>query len=998
MQYDWSDSWLQQAAGWKAVKEGIALHARGLIQNARLNEEGCQGVFVGTKTRRVKVVRLNASLAEAFCGCAENQRSGSICEHAVAVILSARESQSHPSATVLAVETENHAMTKQAYRIRFFPSWNKEWQQGRLTAMIEKSDRPSDEFDVDFHEWLLMQGVAKKSCPLTLSLHGVALDSFLRAIIGHNEIICDKQTIVFHAAYPKLVVRSQAEDGHWIFFIDELSGHFLGGKLGPWLKINEHLFEIEEGDDRGYLYQIITEKRLKITYNQYFSSIFLRQSFVPSSNEDTLAGLDFVAVAPMWKFHVDGSLRQLRLSIQKIYQVEERSYTALMNDDPGFLCQLSNKCFYSAPGKEQIVRDALLRDGWHWHEDRKEWQLRDESKILDFLVEGEGSPEGEWCLSSQLSNIRGGMVLVKPTLEVSRASPDASRIRLGFTTEGGKPLDADKIRALLQSGKRLIQTNDGNSLLLPRDSWEVFERSVRDLKLEQKKGEYLASRHQEIAIEYLRKYIDKTNKSNELSEAIPLVFPVLNASLREYQLRGVNWLHDRLTRYGFGLLADEMGLGKTLQTIALLSLLASLEHPALVVVPTSLLSNWLLEVERFAPELNVLVIHGPNRDSLHATKEHHVIVTSYGILMNDRALFMKREYSVMVLDEASAIRNPDTEVARCVFRMNARAKLALTGTPLENHLRDLWSIFQFLQPGYLGDRKAFRENYESIESISAPVLQSLRIRVMPFMLRRTKEEVAKDLPAKIETDDWCELSPDQSKLYQSVWEEGLAKVESLCQESESAARMSLLTVLLRLRQICCDAALVAPELAQSWSLEQRSRKMERLFEILRGAIDSGRKMLVFSQFAQQLKLIERECDAVGVKTLILDGSTRNRQEIVDKFQRADGPSMFLISLKAGGYGLNLTRASTVVHFDPWWNPAAERQASDRAHRIGQTQTVNVYRLLTRGTVEERVIKLQQGKSMLAEQLFSDLPGIHSGVLPSLSQLHELLRYRVSSTA
>jgi SNF2 family DNA or RNA helicase len=359
--------------------------------------------------------------------------------------------------------------------------------------------------------------------------------------------------------------------------------------------------------------------------------------------------------------------------------------------------------------------------------------------------------------------------------------------------------------------------------------------------------------------------------------------------------------------------------------------------------------------------------------------------------MNDRARFLTREYSLMVLDEASAIRNPDTEVARCCFRMKARAKLALTGTPLENSMQDLWSIFQFLQPGYLGERRQFQENYERGASKDPAAAQSLRLRVMPFLLRRTKEEVVKDLPEKVETDDWCDLSPEQAELYQQVWETGLKKIEKLAAAHDSTAHMTLLTLLLRMRQICCDAALVAPELAKTWSLAQRSRKMERLFDLIQGTRESGRKMLVFSQFAKQLHAIEAECQQRGYETLRLDGATRDRQGLVDRFQRDDGPGVFLISLKAGGYGLNLTKASTVVHFDPWWNPAAEQQASDRAHRIGQTQTVNIYKLLTRGTVEERVKNLQASKSQMAAQLFGG-SGSQGGLagMPTMKEIQELL--------
>jgi superfamily II DNA or RNA helicase len=999
MEYDWSDAWLQQAAGWKAVKDGVSLHSRRLVQNARLNEGECQGVIASSKPRRVRVRRLTASTAETLCGCPENQRTGAMCEHAVAVIIAARETRegekpsSHEGGSSQTAPQASVARVK-AYRVRWYPSWQREWQQHRLTVAVENSDRLIDEADTTFHEWVTRQGLNQKPLPWMLSLEGQTLESFLAALTNHADVVCEKQTIVCNSGMPQVRVRSRSEEDHWVFMLDDIPGEFLGNKVSAWWRKNEHLFEINSLEDRIFLFQLFTEKQAIITHSQYFLSIELQQILISAPGHDEVSEVVPSPVDPYWRFHVDGSLRQLRMTVKKLYRMFDRSWEGEIDDYPGFLGQFSNKCFYSVPGDGLPVRQRLQNLGWVWRKERGEWQLSDEALIQRFVANGHedfGLEKCDWVWTSNLTTIRERCVVVKPQIEIVRTNHEASRVSMSFVTEQGKPLDADKIRHLLQSGKRSIQTNDGKTLLLPQESWDVFQRSVSDLRLMQKQGEYLASRHQEIAIEYLRAYVYKTLTFNDLSNEKELALPLLDASLRSYQSEGVCWLHDRLSRYGFALLADEMGLGKTLQTIAVLSLLAKPGEPALVIVPTSLLDNWRLEIERFAPSLKVLVIHGVKRDKLHESSGHHVIVTSYGILVNDRALFLKREYSLMVLDEASVIRNPDTEVARCCFRMKAAWKLALTGTPLENHLRDLWSIFQFLQPGYLGDRKVFHDTYEAERLATLPALQSLRVRVMPFMLRRTKDEVAKDLPAKIESDDWSDLSQEQAQLYRTVWEEGMARVESARLQSEAAGRMSLLTLLLRLRQICCDAALIAPELVQSWSLEQRSRKMERMFELWQGTVDSGRKMLVFSQFAQQLQLINKECQKRQVETLVLDGSTRNRQELVDRFQQSDGPSLFLISLKAGGYGLNLTRASTVVHFDPWWNPAVERQASDRAHRIGQTQTVNVYRLLTRGTVEERVKKLQAEKSRLVDQIFDAGTGFLT--MPTMDQLDGLLRHR-----
>lgn len=999
MQHDWSDAWLQQAAGWKAVKEGRALQACGQVQNARFEGEECSGTLHGSKPRRVKVRRLSATLAETFCSCPENRRSGAMCEHAVAVILAARAAAegggaAHKTAPMAPPSISAPQAPTTALAVRFFPRWEEEWAKHRCTVRIEASERDAEETDEALAQWAKRQGIDKKPLPWMLTLGPGTMEEFLECLIGHSEILCEKQTIVCNTDLPRLLVRSQRSGDEWRFALDEEAGRFLGGKNSSWWHKNKQMFQTNDEFLRKFLFTLFSEKYSVITASQYFNNLSLQEILDSKDAEDAIFAWKSQTLDPLWHIEIEGSLRQLRLRVEKSYQVGDQVLRRPWRAPGGYLHERANVCFYSKDHDEKPCENLLKQQGWVWDADKSIWALTTEEEILRYVSEGRGQLRSfcqTYAESPQLAAILECVVTIKPHLEVRQENSQELSVSMQFSASGGKAFDPAKIRQLLQSGKRLIQTNDGTSLLLPRDSWEVFQRTATDLHLEQKKGEFLAKKSHGLLIEYLRKYIDKSLIENGLSVEQSLHFPALRAQLRDYQAWGAGWLHDRLQSHGFALLADEMGLGKTLQTIALLTLIATPEAPALIVVPTSLLYNWDAEIRRFAPSLQTIVLHGSGRDALHDQEGHHVIVTSYGVLMNDRARFMKREYSLMVLDEASAIRNPDTEAARCCFRMKARAKLALTGTPLENSMQDLWSIFQFLQPGYLGERRQFQETYERAGAADPAATQSLRLRVMPFLLRRTKEEVVKDLPEKVETDDWCDLSPEQAELYQSVWESGLKTIEKLAAANDSAAHLTLLTLLLRLRQICCDAALVAPELAESWTLGQRSRKMERLFELIQGTRDSGRKMLVFSQFAKQLHAIEAECQQRGFETLRLDGATRNRQDLVDRFQSDDGPAIFLISLKAGGYGLNLTKASTVVHFDPWWNPAAEQQASDRAHRIGQTQTVNIYKLLTRGTVEERVKNLQTTKSQLAAQLFgAPTTKGNLGGMPSMKEIHDLL--------
>jgi SNF2 family DNA or RNA helicase len=323
----------------------------------------------------------------------------------------------------------------------------------------------------------------------------------------------------------------------------------------------------------------------------------------------------------------------------------------------------------------------------------------------------------------------------------------------------------------------------------------------------------------------------------------------------------------------------------------------------------------------------------------------------------------------VVVDEASLIRNPDTDHAKAIFKLQASGRIALTGTPLENGVRDLWSIFRFVQPGWLGGREDFKARYElpltSGES-AAMVMERLRLKISPFLLRRTKQQVAPELPSKLFIDEFCDLSPDQQAVYRELLIEGRKRVDAIADSGNTgAARMQMLTALLRLRQTCCDLALLGNDQFKQLLVARRSAKLQRLLELIEEAVNGNHRMLVFSQFRTQLLEIEKSISERGWESLRLDGQSRNRQQLVDRFQQADGPPVFLISLKAGGYGLNLTAADTVVHFDPWWNPAAEAQATDRAHRIGQTRPVTVYRLLTRGTVEEKVLRLQTKKRELA---------------------------------
>lgn len=450
------------------------------------------------------------------------------------------------------------------------------------------------------------------------------------------------------------------------------------------------------------------------------------------------------------------------------------------------------------------------------------------------------------------------------------------------------------------------------------------------------------------------------------SNAVPADFV---GELRPYQREGLRWLNALADAGLGGVLADDMGLGKTVQLLAHLLALkqsSALTQPALVVAPTSLIPNWQAEAARFAPTLKLLTLQGPERvRSFDRLAGHDVILTSYALLPRDLAVLREQPFALVVLDEAQQVKNPRTQARRALLSIAATRRLCMTGTPLENHLGELWSQMDLAVPGLLGDEGAFRRHYRiPIERQADAECQArLNHRLAPFILRRTKAQVAADLPKKTEIARRIELSGRQRELYESL-RVNLAEElrEVIRQRGLEHSGIIVLDALLKLRQACCDPRLVKLESARG---VRESAKLELLMEMLPALVAEGRRVLLFSQFTEMLALIARELDRRHLKYATLTGDTRDRAEPVRKFQDGEVP-LFLLSLKAGGVGLNLTAADTVIHYDPWWNPAAEAQAADRAHRIGQDKPVFVYRLICANTVEERIEVLKARKAELAQ--------------------------------
>jgi SNF2 family DNA or RNA helicase len=468
--------------------------------------------------------------------------------------------------------------------------------------------------------------------------------------------------------------------------------------------------------------------------------------------------------------------------------------------------------------------------------------------------------------------------------------------------------------------------------------------------------------------ERIRKLGKNLKNFKEISNvSLPKTF---KGELRNYQQEGLNWLQF-LKEYELGgILADEMGLGKTVQVLAHIAKERSvkkLEYPFLVIAPTSLMVNWRMEAEKFVPDLKVLTLHGANRkEYFDDINKYDLVLTTYPLLNRDKDILLANKYHTIILDEAQTIKNSKAKASQIVNQLKADHRLCMTGTPMENHLGELWSLFNFLLPGYLGDNKQFNNLFRTPIEKAGDTRRNevLSKRIKPFILRRTKQAVVTELPKKTEMIRMVELEGKQRDLYETIRVSMDKKLrDTIAERGVARSHIMVLSALLKLRQVCCDPALI-----KSGIKVTQSAKREELMKMLREMVEDGRKILLFSQFTSMLALIEEELVKEKIDYVKLTGQTIDRETPVRDFQAGKIP-IFLISLKAGGTGLNLTAADTVIHYDPWWNPAVEDQATDRAHRIGQDKPVFVYKLITSGTVEEKIIEMQAKKRKLMDGIF-----------------------------
>ncbi len=656
-----------------------------------------------------------------------------------------------------------------------------------------------------------------------------------------------------------------------------------------------------------------------------------------------------------------------------------------------------------------LLRDAEL--------EREAWQRLEEAGLV--WEDGAFRAEGETALrfwSNGIGRLPSGWRRRLPPGLVGlrvRHEPVTASLRVGFGAKGwfevdlrlGHPeaeVDVDVLRAALADGLSHVTLKDGSVAPIDRAAVGPVLAALDD------SDGLLAPGRTELPpwlAGVLGALVAAVGAGAKLEpeaaallqalegQALPKLEPPagLAGKLRPYQAAGYSWLAFLKERGLGALLADEMGLGKTIQALAYLLLAKERGEtaPALVVTPTSVLPNWLREAERFTPSLRAIAFSGGKR-KLPAAGEADLVVTSYALLRRDAEQLAGVDWSAVILDEAQHVKNPSSATAQAAWALPGKFRVVLTGTPVENRPLDLWSLFRFLVPGLLGGQEDFRRRYEGPVGEAALAAQRrLALRIRPFLKRRLKRDVLSELPEKQEAEVVCDLTEPQRKIYRQVLDEVRREVFGAIEERGVArSQVNILAGLLRLRQVACDPRLLKVERETS---AEDSAKLQLWRELLDEALDGGHRVICFSQFVEMLSLMRRELDGAKIPYEYLDGRTRDRQAIIDRFNGVEGkPSadVFLISLRAGGTGVNLATADTVLLYDPWWNPAVEDQAVDRVHRIGQSREVSVYRLVARGTVEEKILELKQKKRDVSGRLLS---GEGGGAAFTAEEVEELLR-------
>jgi len=940
-----TERFLSDAGGWQVLKEAKGLREAGKVTGATFEPPMLRGtVRDGVKEYRAGLRIVTRTNIENLCTCRISRERGMVCAHSVAVGLAFLKGADVPTG-----------------------------RGGEGTIEAAPVEEAAPKFSLDEGKQAILHVIIAPTFTSGWEKDSVVLGA---------EIETGGRRILAHALDPNGIYRVTTYDFQAIQQLRAINGSQLPGMMNLNRAKCRAVLEALKGHPRVTLGR---GKPIDTT------ELLAQVGEESGSPEETIQRETRLAPGrPQFVLQLEGSLNHMAAKLQVRYGDRVLRAGEQEGAREGFRYREESGGWRGRNSEgERSALEKLREAGFSTPDAQGGMVLKGERAILRFLGGTLPALESAWKveLGARFTNINETIAQVRPRVEVQGSGENWFELSVSLGTPEGQTFSSAEIQRLLQMGQNHVRMKNGGIAVFDPHILDELGEALADCDPKQPRpGTYRINR---AHAGYLAGVLGEgttlaeepewrkwTRQQLQPDAIAPVPLGRLEAILRAYQKQGVYWMHF-LARNGFGgILADEMGLGKTLQALTFLEGLKSGESGgvSLIVCPSSLVQNWVREAAKFTPGLRVMALDGPERHARMAgLAEIDMAITSYPLLRRDAERYGGIEFRAIILDEAQHIKNPDTQNAQAAMGLKARHRLVLTGTPLENSVRDLWSIMNFVMPGYLGSRADFKERYEQpiVQGEAGAVKSRLGKRIRPFLLRRTKREVYKELPEKLEQVVYCTMTAQQTEVYEKLLRESRRQITELTGvKDRNKGRMLMLTALLRLRQACCDLRLLGmPELKQ----EEASAKLELLDELLREAIDGGHRVLIFSQFVTMLQLMKTALDAEEIPYCYLDGQTKERMRVVDRFQDDPQVPVFLISLKAGGVGLNLTGADTVVHFDPWWNPAVEAQATDRAHRIGQEKVVTAYKLITRGTVEEKILKLQETKRGLLEAIESEEP-------------------------
>jgi superfamily II DNA or RNA helicase len=1014
MSVELTEKLLSNAGGWEVMKRARVYVQQQQVLSSHWAAPLLRGVVQADQSSfRASMVIKSAVDIENLCNCRDAREWGKICAHGVAVGLHwiqqqnpAAESAKVPVTPVSARGSTAFTPTKPRSSVLqspggepaelhlvFPPNLEPALTRGRVMLAIEAhwdgghsalaglpsgrsfSFSPQDQAVINWAESL-----TRGPIPGFMQIESRDLAMLLTVLMDHPHLLLGKSPVrVSSEAWSLPVAATLEVNGEIVVCLKSASPPGVIGENWAWVQGAFRPLGVPAACG-GLLRNPMRVPRSQVPGFLMQTWPSLQQAGVDANF--VLEDFELQPQPPRFSLELKGGLAQLSGTLQCAYGARVMTLGVTAADegvwvpDPKVITRYATR----DTAAERAALARLQRSGFSSPDSQGRMQLQGQQAVLNFFAREFSRLEKEWTVTLEERLQRStsqNLERIEPRFEVTSSGVQWFDLGVVFASNDGETFSPADIQRLLLSGQSHTRLRNGKLAIIDTGAVEELQEVLLDCAPQQHANGYRINNTQAAFLETtLRQHANwhleapsawRQRAARQSGEAKLVCPPLgdLEPVLRGYQKQGVAWLWF-LRENGFGgILADEMGLGKTLQALAFLQTVRQSRPdtaPMLVVCPTSLVFNWVAEAAKFLPALKVLALQGPDRHSLFSQiPSAHLVITSYALIRRDTEQYREFEFDTVILDEAQHIKNRRTQNAQAVKSVRARNRLVLTGTPLENSVLDLWSIFDFLMPGYLGSAQDFRERYEQsiTKDRSVEVQARLARRLRPFLLRRLKKEVAADLPAKLEQVAFCELNPAQRGVYQQFIEATRKEVlAAVGEQGEARSRMLVLTALLRLRQVCCDLRLLKLDQTDPTS---PSGKLEMFNELLEEVIDGGHRVLVFSQFVGMLALLQEALRAEEIDYCYLDGSTQNRGEVVQRFQSNPNIPVFLISLKAGGVGLNLTGADTVIHFDPWWNPAVEDQATDRAHRIGQTRVVTSYKLIARDTVEEKILTLQKRK-------------------------------------